>query len=83
MQLRTEQPVTEPMLAFRLEVSAGKLKAQKNYSVLLDPQAAAKPASAKRALKVYRVLKGDTLSGIASRMRGGGGRRGQPATAAR
>ena len=72
VQLRTEQPVTEPMLAFRLEVSAGKLKAQKNYSVLLDPQAAAKPASAKRALKVYRVLKGDTLSGIASRMRGGG-----------
>ncbi|MCS3806527.1 Tfp pilus assembly protein FimV [Chromobacterium alkanivorans] len=74
VQLRTEQPVTEPMLAFRLEVAAGKLKAQKNYSVLLDPHSAVKPASAAKTqgLKVYRVLKGDTLSGIASRVRGGG-----------
>lgn len=74
VQLRTEQPVTEPMLAFRLEVAAGKLKAQKNYSVLLDPHSAAKPAPVAKTqgLKVYRVLKGDTLSGIASRVRGGG-----------
>ena len=74
VQLRTEQPVTEPMLAFRLEVAAGKLKAQKNYSVLLDPHSVVKPASAAKTqgLKVYRVLKGDTLSGIASRVRGGG-----------
>ncbi|WP_141111037.1 type IV pilus assembly protein FimV [Chromobacterium haemolyticum] len=74
VQLRTEQPVSEPMLAFRLEVAAGKLKAQKNYSVLLDPHSAAKPAPVAKTqgLKVYRVLKGDTLSGIASRVRGGG-----------
>ncbi|QOZ83823.1 pilus assembly protein FimV [Chromobacterium sp. Rain0013] len=74
VQLRTEQPVSEPMLAFRLEVAAGKLKAQKNYSVLLDPHSAAKPVPAVKTqgLKVYRVLKGDTLSGIASRVRGGG-----------
>lgn len=85
--LRSSQPMTDPVLAFRLEVGAGNVHAQKHYNLLLDPngytveERAIHPASAGKSaaasekvqpLKVYRVLHGDTLSLIAARVKGGG-----------
>lgn len=85
--LRSSQPMNDPVLAFRLEVGAGNVHAQKHYNLLLDPngytveERSINPASAGKSvrtaekvqpLKVYRVLHGDTLSLIASRVKGGG-----------
>lgn len=85
--LRSSQPMTDPVLAFRLEVGAGNVHAQKHYNLLLDPNGytveerainaagAGKSAAASekvQPLKVYRVLHGDTLSLIAARVKGGG-----------
>lgn len=92
--LRSTRPLTEPLLAFRLDVGVANVHAQKRYTLLLDPNGytveehAADAADAGRHLqaagkmqpqKVYRVLHGDTLSLIAARMKGGG----NPAEAAR
>ncbi|WP_293764584.1 hypothetical protein [uncultured Aquitalea sp.] len=82
LQLQSGKPVNEPVLSFRLDVAAGNVRAQKQYTLLPDPtgytveersveQTASVPGRL-QALKVYRVLKGDTLSSIASRMKGGG-----------
>ncbi|NWK79122.1 FimV family protein [Aquitalea sp. LB_tupeE] len=85
LQLRSTRPLNEPVLAFRLDVGAANVHAQKRYTLLLDPNGytveehAVTPApESKQAaaqvqpLKVYRVRHGDTLSRIASRMKGGG-----------
>ncbi|WP_199731003.1 MULTISPECIES: FimV family protein [Aquitalea] len=85
--LRSSQPMNDPVLAFRLEVGAGNVHAQKHYNLLLDPNGytveersinpvsagkSARAAEKVQPLKVYRVLHGDTLSLIASRVKGGG-----------
>ncbi|MBV8679446.1 MAG: pilus assembly protein FimV [Aquitalea sp.] len=86
LQLRSSKPMNEPVLTFRLEVGAANVHAQKRYTLLLDPNGysveeqalpsgngEASPAAKSRPhpLKVYRVLPGDTLSGIAARVQGG------------
>jgi pilus assembly protein FimV len=77
--------LTEPVLAFRLDVGAANVHAQKRYTLLLDPNGYAVEEHAAivaiptsrciarkmQPLKVYRVPHGDTLSLIASRMKGG------------
>lgn len=80
LQLQSSQPVVAPVLTFRLDVAAAGLKAQKSYTLLLDAHGggavsdqarAGKAARAvKEPVKQYRVRKGDSLSEIASRMRG-------------
>jgi pilus assembly protein FimV len=85
--LRSTRPLTEPFLAFRLDVGAANVHAQKRYTLLLDPNGytveehaadrgeADKPvrsAGKAQPLKTYRVLHGDTLSLIAARMKGAG-----------
>ena len=85
--LRSSQPMNDPVLAFRLEVGAGNVHAQKHYNLLLDPNGytveeraidsvglrkSAGASEKVQPLKVYRVLHGDTLSLIASRVKGGG-----------
>ena len=85
--LRSSRPLTEPLLAFRLDVGVANVHAQKRYSLLLDPNGytveehaadgdnagrQVQAAGKVRPLKVYRVLHGDTLSLIAARMKGGG-----------
>jgi|GEM_PF-6072471 len=87
LHLRSQQALNDPALVFRLDVRAANIHVQKRYVLLLDPSGytveehelgatAAKSVPADQtgssALKVYRVLHGDTLSSIASRMRGGG-----------
>ncbi|QEL55560.1 type IV pilus assembly protein FimV [Chromobacterium paludis] len=79
--LSSALPITVPHLAFRLEVSAGAVKAQKSYVLSMEGSPVAMAAKAEKAgkaeqekpaeaSKVYKVSKGDTLSGIAARMRG-------------
>ncbi|WP_159875635.1 FimV family protein [Aquitalea denitrificans] len=85
--LRSTRPLTEPFLAFRLDVGAANVHAQKRYTLLLDPNGytveehaadsgdADKPVRSvgkAQPLKIYRVLHGDTLSLIAARMKGAG-----------
>ncbi|WP_145985845.1 FimV family protein [Aquitalea magnusonii] len=85
--LKSTRVLTEPLLAFRLDVGAANVHAQKRYTLLLDPNGytveehavdsaaahgAAHGGGKVQALKVYRVLHGDTLSLIAARMKGGG-----------
>ena len=85
LQLRSTRPLNEPVLSFRLDVGAANVHAQKRYTLLLDPNGytveehAVTPAPDRKLaaaqvqpLKVYRVRHGDTLSRIASRMKGGG-----------
>jgi Tfp pilus assembly protein FimV len=78
LTLASSVPITLPQLAFRVEVAAGSVKAQKSYVLALEGAGAA-GAQAKAAdhapqvaesAKSYKVLKGDTLSAIASRMHG-------------
>ncbi|PXX45634.1 pilus assembly protein FimV [Aquitalea magnusonii] len=85
--LRSSQPMNDPVLAFRLEVGAGNVHAQKHYNLLLDPNGytveeravdsvgvrkSVHGADKVQPLKVYRVLHGDTLSLIAARVKGAG-----------
>ncbi|WP_233170448.1 FimV family protein [Aquitalea sp. ASV15] len=85
--LRSSQPMNDPVLAFRLEVGAGNVHAQKHYNLLLDPNGYTVEeravdsvgvrknvhgADKVQPLKVYRVLHGDTLSLIAARVKGAG-----------
>ena len=85
LQLRSTRPLNEPVLSFRLDVGAANVHAQKRFALLLDPNgytveehAVSPPpegglaAGQVQPLKVYRVRHGDTLSRIASRMKGGG-----------
>ncbi|WP_199155649.1 FimV family protein [Chromobacterium sp. ASV23] len=78
LTLASSVPITLPQLAFRVEVAAGSVKAQKSYVLALEGAGAAgaqakaadhAPQAAESA-KSYKVLKGDTLSAIASRMHG-------------
>ncbi|WP_434634882.1 type IV pilus assembly protein FimV [Chromobacterium sp. CV08] len=73
LQLSSALPITSPRLSFRLEVAAGNVKAQKVYALALDKAAPVHPEAAPAAAEAanhYSVRKGDTLSGIAARMRG-------------
>ncbi len=78
LTLASSVPITLPQLAFRVEVAAGSVKAQKSYVLALEGAGAAgaqakaadhAPQAAESA-KSYKVVKGDTLSAIASRMHG-------------
>ncbi|MTD33779.1 type IV pilus assembly protein FimV [Paludibacterium denitrificans] len=88
LQLRSSEPVTDPVLAFRLEVAIANVKAQKQFLLLLEPQVEShrapdankhvarrsRPVShgVNHGLKAYRVVQGDTLSSIAQRIKGHG-----------
>lgn len=81
LTLASSVPITLPQLAFRVEVAAGSVKAQKSYVLALEGAGAAgaqakaadhapQAAESAKSAKSYKVLKGDTLSAIASRMHG-------------
>ena len=80
--MRTESPVTEPIVAFRLKITIGDNAIMRNFSVALNPtpsqsqtkvatQAATKSSSKKLDAidgPTYFVSNGDTLWGIARRI---------------
>ncbi|MDF0607070.1 pilus assembly protein FimV [Neisseriaceae bacterium TC5R-5] len=82
LHLRTPDALEDPKLAFRLQIMAGALKVEKDYRIVFDASALAQVSASsvgdkhepESSWRSYRVLPGDTLSGLAQRVRGAASR---------
>ncbi len=76
IQLRSDSPITEPALAFRVKVYVGENAVMRNYSLALNPPPPVRGTASKRQVRTrapitdtnYTVSNGDTLWAIARRV---------------
>ena len=76
IQLRSDSPINEPALAFRVKVYVGENAVMRNYSLALNPPPPVRRTASKRQLRTrapitdtnYTVSNGDTLWAIARRV---------------